>query len=297
MMPISLETSQQYCHELMRSAARNFYYGMSLLPAAKRQAMFALYTYMRQIDDLADDAVDAGLPRAVAEQHLEQWRQLTHAAIQGEDQGHIMLPAVRWALEEFAIPRQLLDDAIDGQLADLHHEHYHNFEELRHYCYCVASTVGIAAVYIWRYQDPQAITLADDRGVAFQLTNILRDLREDWARGRVYLPREDLDRFAVDMPSAMAGKQNDRFLDLMQFQIARAREYYEQSSPLENLIEPDARPTLRIMTQIYRGILERIAVDPLAVLTGKVSLSGFEKLGIVVRQVWLGQKQAIAGLP
>ena len=295
-MPITLEQSRDWCHQVMRHAARNFYFGMSLLPEAKRSAMFALYAYMRHIDDLADDAIDAGADPAVARQYLLQWREMTHAALAGQPQPHPIFPALCEAVTRYGIPSHLLDDAIDGQLSDLCPVLYQSFDQLQQYCYRVASTVGIAAVYIWRFHDRRAIALADERGIAFQLTNILRDLREDYARGRTYLPQEDLARFGVDLGSALQGRQNHAFLDLMHHQIARTRAFYDRSEPLEQLVEPDARPTLCIMTGIYRGILERIAQDPLAVLSHKVSLSSAKKLSCVAQGIWADEQRRIAGL-
>ena len=197
-----------------------------------------------------------------------------------------MFPALVEAVKRFCIPVDLLDSAIDGQLMDLRHVRYQSFAELRRYCYCVASTVGIAAVYIWGFRNSDAIVLADERGVAFQMTNILRDVREDLARGRVYLPQEDLERFAVDMNSVTAGGDLERFVDMMRFQVARTREFYQSSAALETLVEPDARPTLRIMTRIYGGILEQIAHDPAAVLRERVGLSSIAKLREVAAQLW-----------
>jgi 15-cis-phytoene synthase len=295
MSPVTLEQSRQWCHELMRSAARNFYFGMSLLPEEKRAAMFALYAFMRHIDDIADDAVDAGTDKAMAAFYLRQWRDMTHAALAGESQPHPMFPALVAAIRRFCIPVDLLDAAIDGQLQDLQQLRYETFDDLRHYCYRVASTVGIAAIYIWGFRDSGAIVLADDRGVAFQLTNILRDIREDYARQRIYLPQDELRQHGVDLGAAFRGAQDGAFLKLMQFQIARAQEYYASSAPLEHLVEADARPTLRIMTGIYHGILQRIAEDPLAVLKGKVSLSSMEKVSEVAKGIWANQMFRIEG--
>lgn len=294
-MDPTLEQSQAYCHELMRKAARNFYFGMSLLPSEKRSAMFALYAFMRQIDDLADDGVDAGVALPEIERQLQQWRTLTHAALAGKSQDHPMFPAFVQASRQFGIPADLYDAAIDGQIQDLHQLHYATFDELKRYCYRVASTVGIAAIYIWGFKDPNAIALADDRGVAFQLTNILRDLREDHARGRVYLPQEDLDRFGVDLDSVMRGGDTAAFAQLMRFQIQRAQGFYDSSRPLEGLIAPDSRATLGIMTGIYHGILDRIAADPLAVLRGKVGLSSLAKLAHVAKGLWLDRKLRFLG--
>lgn len=295
MSRISIEESRNWCHELMRSAARNFYYGMSALPAPKRNAMFALYSFMRHIDDIADDAVDAGTDKSTAAAQLEQWRNATRAALAGEEPQHIMFPALREAMHRFCIPPDLLDSAIDGQLQDLQQCRYTNFDQLRRYCYCVASTVGIAAVYIWGFRDSQAIVLADDRGVAFQLTNILRDIREDLGRDRIYLPESELAQHNVDLKHELNGGASKQFLELMRFQIERAERFYTSSAELESLVEADARPTLRTMTAIYHGILKKIAANPAAVLRKKVGLSTMQKMGEVLRQVWLTEKQRIAG--
>lgn len=295
MSRISLEESRAWCHELMRSAAKNFYYGMAALPAPKRNAMFALYSFMRHIDDIADDAVDAGTDKATAGAQLQAWRAATHAALAGEAPEHIMLPALREAMHRFCIPADVLDAAIDGQMHDLEKTRYANFDELKRYCYCVASTVGIAAVYIWGFRDAEAIVLADDRGVAFQLTNILRDIREDLGRDRIYLPEDELGRWGVDLKREMESGPTKAFVEMMRYQIARAEGFYRSSAKLETLVEADARPTLRTMTAIYHGILRKIEANPGAVLRKKVTLSTMQKMGEVVRQVWLAEKLRIAG--
>lgn len=295
MSRISIEESRTWCHERMRSVAKNFYYGMNALPAPKRNAMFALYSFMRHIDDIADDAVDAGEEKVIAAAQLEQWRAATHAALAGEEPQHIMLPALREAVHRFCIPPDLLDSAIDGQLQDLRGFHYVDFEQLRRYCYCVASTVGIAAVYIWGFRDSEAIVLADDRGIAFQLTNILRDIREDFDRGRIYLPEQELSQYHVNLSRELSAGASSEFMELMRIQINRAESFYINSAQLELLVDADARPTLRTMTAIYHGILKKITRDPAVVLRKKVRLSGMQKVGEVIRQMWLAEKLRIAG--
>ena len=287
----TLQESRRWCHELMRSSARNFYYGMSLLPEEKRQAMFALYAYMRRIDDIADSSVDAGVDKPLARLALEYWRTSTHRALAGEDVDHPIFPALREAMQRFSIPADLLDSAIDGQLMDMNRAQYTSFDELKRYCYCVASTVGIAALYIWGFHGADALKLADDRGVAFQLTNILRDIREDHARGRVYLPQDDIVRFGVDLDCVIAGGPTGAFAEMMRFQCERAAEYYARSSALESLVAPDARATLRIMTSIYDGILKQIQTDPLVVLSRRAGLSSAEKFREVGRELWRTQRE------
>jgi len=283
----ALEESYEYCHGLMRRAARNFYYGMRLLPVAQRGAMYALYSYMRLCDDIADDA-PAGVDDRM--ERLEQWRQSTHAAIGGQTQGHPIWPAFGDMVGRFGIPAKIFDDAIDGQIQDLRQDRYGTFAELYAYCYRVASTVGIAAVHIWGFTGERALKLAEELGVAMQLTNILRDLREDAARGRRYLPDEDCRRFGVEGWMANGAEVPAGVVPLLQFEAHRAREYYERSAPLEEMIGAAARPTLRIMTGIYRGILDRIIESPQLVLRQRVRLSGMRKLWLVARHSWSARR-------
>ena len=289
-----LEASYTHCHQVMRQAARNFYFGMRLLPEAKRRAMHALYAFMRYIDDLTDGP-EAGDQRSEIRGRrlevsdgplaaLERWRVLTHAAIAGDPAcAHPLLPALADTVRRFGIPATILDEAIDGQIQDLRQSRYDTFAELYQYCYRVASTVGIAALYIWGFRDQRALQLAEQRGVAMQLTNILRDLKEDAARGRQYLPTEDFARFNVDPAHLDRGRYVE---DLIHFEVARADSYYSSSAELESLIDNDARPTLAVMTSIYHGILRRIAARPHLVLIRRVGLSTFEKLGLVARHAW-----------
>ncbi len=288
----TLSESYAYCHHVMRTAARNFYFGMRLLPEPKRQGMHALYTFMRAIDDLADDGQVGNDPRRA---NLERFRDAAHRAIAGETSGHALWPAFADTVNRFHIPTRLFDDAIDGQLQDLVQNTYANFDELYQYCYRVASTVGIAAIYIWGFSDPRAPQLAEQRGIAMQLTNILRDLREDAARGRCYLPADDCRLFDCNDWTPAIAPPPSRFEDLVYFQANRAAEYYDLSSPLESMIDPDARPTLGIMTDIYHGILNRIIDSPHAVLRQRVSLSTLTKLKLVARHAWRGRKARLNG--
>jgi phytoene synthase len=295
MSHLRLQDSYAYCHELMRTAARNFYYGMRLLPEAKRNGMYALYSYMRLCDDLADGPLatagaDAdALPQAAVEQRrrlLDDWRAQTHAAIARPLDAHPIWPAFHDMVRRFAVPAGIFDDAIDGQIQDLQQSLYRTFDELYRYCYRVASTVGIAAVHIWGYREARAMKLAEERGIAMQLTNILRDIREDAARGRQYLPDEDLRRFDLRLDDLGHPLKRPQFDALLQFQARRARGYYERSAELEDLVMPDARPTLQVMTGIYRRILDRISANPHLVLIRRVGLTTLEKLLVVAEQTY-----------
>jgi len=286
----------------MRSAARNFYYGMRLLPEAKRNAMYALYSYMRLCDDLADAPIDETKPGKQAEaapwappahatldqrrRLLDRWRARTHAAIIRPLTDHPIWPAFHDMVNRFAIPQRVFDDAIDGQVQDLEQSVYPTFDELYRYCYRVASTVGLAALHIWGFRHERALKLAEHRGIAMQLTNILRDIREDTQRGRQYVPTEDLARFDLTLPDLIDPRRRQAFGQLLAFETRRARTYYESSAELETLITPDSRPTLQVMTSIYRKILDRISANPHLVLIRRVGLSTLEKLTVVASHTW-----------
>jgi phytoene synthase len=285
----SLARSRAYCRQLTRAQAKNFYYGLKLLPEPKRSAMFALYAYMRLVDDIADDEEGGRtVDQRLAE--LEAWRRQTHHILDGNPiddggpVGHLgrdLWPAFAEMVRAYRMPRHIFDDVIAGQRQDLQPEPFETFAQLHAYCYRVAGIVGLASIYIWGFEGgAETEALAVDRGVAFQLTNILRDLREDAARGRTYLPAEDLARFGVtdaDLRGSVAGRP---FMDLMRFQIDRAEAYYRRSAALESCIQDDSRPTLVAMTEIYHQLLKRVAVEPGRVLRERVSLSLVSKLMI-----------------
>lgn len=291
--PAQLAASSAYCEQLTRRAARNFYYGLKLLPEPKRSAMFALYAYMRLLDDIADD--DNGRPIQQRLEALEAWRAHTHAAIEGvmpaasdsgdadrvAREGAAMWPAFAAMARSSGLPRYVLDDVIDGQRQDLEGIQFQRFDALYDYCYRVAGTVGLASIYVWGFDgSAEAEKLAIYRGVAFQLTNVLRDLHEDADRGRTYLPLEDLEAMGVSEADLRAGRGGKDFQRLMRFQIARAESYYDRSTGLEDRIDRDSRSTLIAMTEIYRGLLHKVARAPERVLHERVSLSLLTKLRI-----------------
>ncbi len=275
-----LERSLEHCEQLTRRAARNFYYGLKVLPQPRRGAMYAIYAYMRALDDIADE--QDGRPEQQRLKELELWQKQTHAAFGGDvpdGAAEQLWPAFSETVRKYGVPRVVFDDAIEGQRQDLRPVRFATFDQLREYCYRVAGVVGLASIYIWGFEGGVATErLAIDRGIAFQLTNILRDLREDAARGRIYLPREEMAAHGVTEHGIFSGRGGERFASLMEFQIARAKEYYERSAPLEQRIEPTSRPTLATMTDIYHALLERIAADPLRVLRQRVSLPMATKL-------------------
>jgi phytoene synthase len=278
-----LANSRAFCEQLTRRAARNFYYGLKLLPEPKRSAMFALYAYMRLVDDIADG--DGGQSHEERALGLERWRNETHSVLEGRvpeaDDSHDLWPAVEEMARTYQLPSHLFDDVIAGQQQDLNFAEFRHFEQLSEYCYRVAGVVGLASIYVWGFEGgAETKELAVGRGIAFQLTNILRDLREDAANGRIYLPTEDLAKFGVSAEDLRSARGGQGFLDLMRFQIERAESYYERSAPLEERISADSRPTLATMTEIYRRLLRKVADEPERVLHERVSLSLLSKLRI-----------------
>jgi phytoene synthase len=288
-----MSRSRDYCEFITRTQAKNFYYGLKLLPEPKRSAMFTLYAYMRLVDDIADEEDGRSLRQRIDE--LQAWREQTHAIFEGNivdhtdpptlgkiaDAGRDLWPAFAEMVREYNVPRHLFDDVIAGQRQDLEPEPFETFDQLHTYCYRVAGVVGLASIYIWGFVGGEETeALAIDRGVAFQLTNILRDLREDAARGRTYLPLEDLAVMNVTEADLRRTDGGPAFRELMRFQIDRAESYYKRSADLEQRLQHDSRPTLVAMTQIYHSLLKKIAVRPERVLRERVSLSLISKLMI-----------------
>ena len=260
----ALARSREFCEQLTRIEARNFYYGLRLLPMPKRRSMFALYAYMRLVDDIADE--EDGRTAAQRQDHLEHWRSETHAVLAGaipgpstngngtasaKFRGREIWPAFAEMASLHQLPPRIFDDVIKGQRQDLHPVAFAGFDQLYEYCYQVAGTVGLASIYIWGFAGGEETELlAVQRGLAFQLTNILRDLREDAARGRTYLPADELAAAGVTPADLQAGQGGERFAQLMRQQIARADSFYEKSSALEDRIDAESRPTLIAMTEI-----------------------------------------------
>jgi len=280
----SLAESRDYCAALTKREARNFYYGLKLLPQRKRGAMFALYAYMRLVDDIADGQDGQSLSQR--SQALDAWNEATQSALAGQTprDGHPVWPAFAGMVHEHNVPHHVFQDVIAGQRQDLQSPVFQTFEDLRGYCYRVAGVVGIASIYIWGFQGgAETESIAIDRGIAFQLTNVLRDLREDCDRGRFYIPRDELQAAGVGEDQLRSAVASNGFEPMMRTQIARARDFYQRSAALESLISADCRPTLAAMTDIYHGILEKMAADPACVLRQRISLSAMTKLRIAWR--------------
>lgn len=283
-MSITLEQSYQHCRRVARTRARNFYYGFWLLPKPRRDAFCAVYAFMRYSDDIADG--QATLEQKAAA--LREWHEALDQALAGAYGDNLILPAFHDAVRRYQIPKEYLHELIAGTEMDLTLRAYRTFEDLYQYCYRVASVVGLCSLYMFGFRDPRAKLLAERCGVAFQLTNILRDLREDAAAGRIYLPLEDLERFGYSSQELADGIRNQAYDNLMRFEIARARAYYDEAAPLIEMVEPESRPALWTLISIYRGLLrvieQRVGEEEGALRNpGTSAVSSVEKIALVVR--------------
>lgn len=278
-MKTSVAQSYAHCERVARSKAKNFYYSFLLLTREQRAAMCAIYAFMRECDDLSDEPSSGENSGA-----LESWRAEMSAVLAGGEGVHPIWPAFRDAVSRFQIPHLYFHEMIDGVSSDLAARRMQTFDELYKYCYQVASVVGLTIIHIFGFDDPKALELAEKCGIAFQLTNILRDVREDAERGRVYLPAEDLRRFNVDPSEFLRSSSvGAHFQALMGFEAARARAYYDESAPLVGMVRRQSRPSLWALIEIYSRLLKRIDASGFDVLRRRIRLSGAEKIWILVR--------------
>ncbi|HVC90593.1 MAG TPA: phytoene/squalene synthase family protein [Acidobacteriaceae bacterium] len=305
-MSSSVEQAYAACEAIARREAKNFYYAFRVLPKPKRAAMCAVYAFMRHADDLADDERLPGEERLQAMQlWLEEW----HRAAAGGSTDNPVFVALRDTQQRFSISTELLDQLVRGTMMDLTAlpEHdgqsatgasvnsqlatYQTFEDMYRYCYFVASVVGLVCIRIFGYSDPRAEQLAEQTGIAFQLTNILRDVREDAERGRIYLPLDDLERHHVTVEelSSIRGNrpltQDERAL--MELEASRARQYYTAAESLLPLISADSRAALWVLVTIYSRLLQRIESQQYQVFSSKVKVPTMEKIWILLRGLWM----------
>jgi 15-cis-phytoene synthase len=284
-MSVSLEESYALCGRIARKTGKNFYYSFLVMPREKRAAMCAVYAFMRRSDDIADGAASP----AVALDGLRRWRAEVDAALNGSQESEPILPALADTVRRYSIPPHHFHELLDGTEMDQTATRYATFEELYRYCYRVASAVGLVVLPIFGYKDSMALVPAEACGIAFQLTNILRDVQEDAQMGRVYLPLEDLRRFGVLEDDIMNSRATPQFLELMKFEAARAGEYYLKARPLADMIDADSRGTLAVMLGIYSRILQKIEESNFAVFERRIRLSTAEKLWIVGKN-WMGHR-------
>jgi phytoene synthase len=273
---ISLEASYAHCRAVAKNRAKNFYYSFVLLEAAQKNAMCAVYAFMRYCDDLSDEP---GATRTA----MDKWRHALDEALAGHPDSNPAWPGFLDSVQRYRIPHRYFYEMIEGVASDLEPRTIRTFDELYAYCYRVASVVGLTTIHIFGFTSPDALPLAEKCGIAFQLTNILRDVKEDAGLGRVYLPAEDLERFGVSVEDLGSARKTEAFGELMEFEVARARRYYRESAPLLGLVQPKARASLWALIAIYSGLLERIAQSHYDVLARRISLTTAEKTWIVVR--------------
>lgn len=285
-----LEMAYSVCRSIARAAAKNFYYGFMVLPHRKRNALSAVYAFMRHCDDIADDAT---LSRDDRHNKMAEWLDKVHRALAAQPTDDPVLLALSDAQRSYQIPIGLLDQLAFGTAADLDYAEaensgdslavrYQSFEELQRYCYGVASVVGLVCIKIFGYRDPAAEPLAERCGLAFQLTNIIRDIKEDVGMGRVYFPQEDLANFGLSAAD-LAAPQIDlaRIRPLLALQADRALEYYRAGEELIPLVNEDSQPALWVLITIYRSLLEKIVAQQYDVFTERVQLSFREKLTLL----------------
>jgi phytoene synthase len=272
---VELDEAYRQCEHITWTQARNFAYGIRLLPPAKRRGLAVIYAFARRIDDIGDGTLPPDEKIVALEQARRQVLDLP------EDTEDPVLLALADVARNFPVPIAAFGELIDGCVADVRGTSYQTFEDLLPYCRCVAGSIGRLSLGIFGAgNDPElAAKLADSLGVALQLTNILRDIREDHGNGRVYLPAEDLAKFDVDL----AAPDRNQFTKLIDFEVERARDWYATGMQLLPRLDWRSAACTGAMAGIYRSLLERIAAQPQAVLQGRVSLSGREKAAVAVR--------------
>ncbi|MBI4741268.1 MAG: presqualene diphosphate synthase HpnD [Betaproteobacteria bacterium] len=277
-------TPQDYCQQKASQSGSSFYYSFLFLPPNRRRAITALYAFCREVDDVVDECHDP----QIAATKLVWWRHELDNLYAGNPR-HPVTRALLPALAEFNLPQELLREIIDGMEMDLQQPRYPDFKALSLYCYRVAGVVGLLAAEIFGYRDRKTQKYAHDLGMAFQLTNIVRDVGEDARRGRIYLPADELQRFDVPATDILNARYSDNFRRLMEFQIERAEQYYAQAmGEMNQLPESDRkaqRPGL-VMAGIYRTLLDEIKRENCQVLAQRISLTPVRKLWIACR-TWI----------
>ena len=272
-MPTDLDVAYDHCRKVAREQATNFYYAFRTLPARQRNAIYAAYAFCRLCDDIADE----DLPLDEKRRRFAETRRML-AESEGGDSGDPVFRALGDARAGFGIPRRLFEEVIEGVEIDLVQSRFETFDDLRGYCYKVASVVGLICIEVFGYEDPAAREYAVDMGLAMQLTNILRDVREDAERGRIYLPLDEMASFGYTERDLFRGVVNDPFRDLMRFQARRARAYFATSRKLMPLIAPRSRACPSVLHTLYSRILDRIERAGFDVFAERIGLGRTEKL-------------------
>jgi phytoene synthase len=294
---LKIDAAYEKCTEIARRQAKNFYYAFLALPKHKRNAICAVYAFMRHADDISDDESRSREERRA---DLAAWRGSWHNAAAGEPTDDPVFLALADTQLRFSIPLELLDQLVHGTAMDLEpptaeagddsfseYDTYATFDDLRRYCYYVASVVGLVCIRIFGYTDPRAENLAESTGVAFQLTNILRDVREDAERGRIYLPLDYLDRYSVTVADLLALRDGSHMTlnqrELLETLAQRAEDDYQSGFALLPLIDPDSRPALWVLITIYHDLLRRIERREYDVFSERVTVPTLTRISILLR--------------
>jgi phytoene synthase len=317
---LKIDAAYEKCTEIARRQAKNFYYAFLALPKPKRDAICAVYAFMRQADDISDDeSRSRDERRADLAAWLEEW----HNVAAGDVTDDPVFMALADTRLRFQIPLELLDQLVHGTAMDLDshlalptpataesngalephpasgYDTYATFDDLQRYCYYVASVVGLVCIRIFGYTDPRAEALAERTGIAFQLTNILRDVREDLERGRIYLPLEDFDRYNVTVADLLALRDGSKMTlnqrELLESLATRAEDYYKSGFALLPLVDPDSRPALWVLVTIYHRLLERIERREYDVFSERVTVPLRSRLAILLHGLFQVLRYRLTG--
>jgi phytoene synthase len=275
---MKITSEDHYCRKKAAQSGSSFYYSFLFLPETAQQAIIAVYAFCREVDDIVDNGTD----KAIAEQKLLFWHSEIDRVYAGNPQ-HPVGKALLTALKQFDLKKLLFQEILQGMQMDLQYQGYQTFEDLRLYCHCVASTVGLLAVEIFGTQNPQTLEYAKNLGLALQLVNIIRDVGEDAKRGRIYIPEEELNRFSVQANELATQQYSENFIALMQYQSARARTYYEKALQLLPTTDQYNQRSGLIMAKIYFCLLDEIEKSNFRVLDQRIALTPLRKLWIAWR--------------
>ncbi len=271
----------QYCQDKAAASGSSFYYSFMFLPLEKRRAIVALYAFCREVDDVVDECTDEEVARTT----LNWWRAQVADIYNGKPQHPVAIALVP-VVKQFNMAQEHLQEIIDGMEMDLDQPRYQDFKSLQLYCYRVASVVGLLSVEIFGYTNRQTLKYAHDLGIAFQLTNIIRDVGEDARRNRIYLPMDEMQQFGVTAADILNARETENFQKLMVFQIERAQRYYDQALALLPAEDRKTQRTGLIMSAIYRATLEEVVASGCHVLKERISLTPLRKLWLAFK-TWL----------
>lgn len=280
-------TPQEYCQQKAARSGSSFYYSFVFLPRDRREAIIALYAFCREVDDVVDECSDV----AIAATKLQWWRNEINNLFAGRPQ-HPVTKALAPVVERFNLPQEHFLEVIDGMQMDLDYNSYPDFKTLSLYCHRVASMVGLMSIEIFGYEDRQTRKFAHELGMAFQLTNILRDVREDAERGRLYIPLDELASHGVGVADVLSLKPSSGFTQLMQAQSQRAREYYDRAFAYLPEVDRFNQRSGVIMAEIYRTLLDELDRDGYQVFNHRISLTPLRKLWIAWRTLRREKKRA-----